>query len=305
MNTVTLEFGFLPQELDMSVDAITIASKDNLKSEIERCRSSPEVNNGWIYPGMCQHPSHARRVFGLPKTHTITHANADSPDHLQFLTWCLSFFLGIRLTTAEAGFLDATPIQVGTLVDFICTEADLTAGIRLAEKFWHNNRTNHRQAKRLAAAIHALFLSQYPKNLQFERFIYLYTALDACYALTKHIKGCTQCVPHVERIKWMCNTFSIGVPVWATNGSKNVSGADTNGSKNVPVADLRNDTIHEALFADEPLGFAIYEAGSNTNITLEMKALICRLIVAMLGADTADYVRTPTDTRATFLLTLA
>jgi len=33
------------------------------------------------------------------------------------------------------------------------------------------------------------------------------------------------------------------------------------------------------------LGFAIHGAGTNQNITLEMQALVCRLLVALLGGE--------------------
>src|SRR5690606_29454737 len=58
------------------------------------------------------------RVFGLPKTHAFTHTSAESDDHLTFLLWALSFFEGMRLTATKAGFVDATPIVPGKLVDF-------------------------------------------------------------------------------------------------------------------------------------------------------------------------------------------
>ena len=63
--------------------------------------------------------TYAARIFGLPKTHSITHAAPDSVDHVEFHVWGLSFFTGMRLTTTEAGFVDATPIKPGKLVDFV------------------------------------------------------------------------------------------------------------------------------------------------------------------------------------------
>ena len=47
----------------------------------------------------------------------------------------------------------------------------------------------------------------------------------------------------------------------------------------------------------EPLGFALHGVGTNKNLTLEMEALICRLLVALLGAANADYVRSAITTR--------
>ena len=57
-----------------------------------------------------EHP-YASRVFGLPKTHLIEHAEATNQDHLDFHLWALSFFVGMRLTATDAGFLDATPLK--------------------------------------------------------------------------------------------------------------------------------------------------------------------------------------------------
>lgn len=121
----------------------------------------------------------------------------------------------MRLTTTEAGFVDATPIKPMKLVDFILSNAALSHVIRLAETFWMRNIDIPRNAKRIVAAIHALFLGQNPQSFQFEEFIYLYTAIDACYALTKELqlpKGKRHA--HGERIKWTCEKLGIKVPEW-------------------------------------------------------------------------------------------
>ena len=64
---------------------------------------------------------------------------------------------------------------------------------------------------------------------------------------------------------------------------------------------LLDDTFHEALFFEEPLGFSIYgsssEEGCSGNVPLEMTNLVCRLLVALLGKPDAEYVQTPVTTR--------
>jgi hypothetical protein len=55
--------------------------------------------------------------------------------------------------------------------------------------------------------------------------------------------------------------------------------------------------MHEALFMNAPLGFALRGAGTGQNLPLEMEAVICRLLVALIGAPMADYVRSPVTTR--------
>ena len=104
-------------------------------------------------------------MFGLPKTHLIEHAAATSEDHLDFHLWALSFFVGMRLTATEAGFLDATPLKPRSLVDFVLLGSSLTRAVELADDFWTTNLAKPRRAQHFEAAVHALFLGHNPKNL--------------------------------------------------------------------------------------------------------------------------------------------
>jgi hypothetical protein len=79
----------------------------------------------------------------------------------------------------------------------------------------------------------------------------------------------------------------MATPSWAASAARRSS----------VVADLRNATLHEAVFVGAPLGFALHGVGTNQNLTLEMKALACRLQVALLGAPHASYVRSAVTTR--------
>lgn len=234
-----------------------------------------------------QERPYASRVFGLPKTHVIEHVEATAEDHLDFHLWVLSFFVGMRLTSMEAGFLDATPIRPSKLVDFILLGSSFTRAVELAEDFWKTNPADGRRAKHFMAAVHALFLSQNPLNLEFERFMYLYIAIDACYALTKSLCEPSCRLNQTERIKWMCSQFSLTKPEWA----------DSSNEQQAEVVRIRNDTLHEGLFMNAPLGFAVHEGSTNQNLTLEMQALVCRLLVALIGSDIADYIQSPVNTR--------
>jgi hypothetical protein len=227
------------------------------------------------------------RVFGLPKTHTLTHAAADSAEHLDFLIWALSFFVGMRLTATDAGFLDATPIKAHKLVDFVLSGHEYEAALGHAEAFWQANKSHPMRARRWAAAVHALFIAQYPAALQFEEFIYLYGALDACFCLAKDFHATpAKGFGHGQRMSWMCGLFGMPVPAWAD---------PTAGQS--PVSIIRNATLHESLFMGAPLGFALHGIGTSQNLPLEMQALICRFLVALIGDQNAAYVRTKVDTR--------
>lgn len=247
----------------------------------------PRIERNWSREEQRPFPS---RIFELPRTHLIEHAACDGDDHLTFLLWALSFFTGTRLTATEAGFLDATPIKPGVLVDFVLPARALPAALALADGFWAAQRAAPERRRLFAAAVHALFLGQNPLLLQFERFTLFYTAFDACFTLAKSLHGTKKSVIHAERVAWMCGQFAMPVPAWADQGNAS------------QVAILRNAAVHEALFVGEPLGFAVHEPGTGNDITLQMQALICRLLVALLGSRGGSYVGSAVDSRQRMLL---
>lgn len=297
----SIAFGYYPQQCDFDTGVISITSNKNLDNLVLDVEKLPNVHKDWIYPspqqmsgsvsGQVVDLPYRPRVFGLPKTHTLTHVAAQSDEHLDFLIWCIGFFTGMRLTSAEAGYLDATPILPGTLTDFLVQPSELPVAVNMADNFWKQHSQTPRNAKRLCAIIHSLFLSRYPHALCFEQFNYLYFALDACFALTKELVSVVGKKPtHALRNEWMCNQFKMPVPTWAS--------PTANGSE---VSVVRNNSIHESLFFEEPLGFAIYGGNppspNRLNVTLEMQALVCRLIVALLGRPDCSYVRSDVTSR--------
>ena len=305
MSKIERAFGFYPEPIRIQTGPIGIRPLPELNEVVEGVRSSDQVEQDWIYvplqqtrdfmSGQIREQPVSARVFGLGKTHSFEHAAASGEDHVVFHLWALSFFLGMRLTATERGFLDATPIKPGRLVDFVLLGQSLERAVELAEAFWMANLSEPRNAKRFGAAVHALFLAQYPQALQIEEFIYLYTAIDACYALAKALRSPKAQPGHSQRIAWMCGELGIATPAWAQRA----------GGRGTVVSDLRNDALHEALFEDEPLGFAVHGAGGGANITLEMNALVCRLLVALIGGNDGSYLGSPVNTRQGHGLRLA
>ncbi len=252
--TTTRAFGYYPATLEIDTQSIVVRPLPDLAKIVAAMRDSEGIENDWIYASPARHHDmmsgeernlpYASRIFGLPQTHELMHPYPDGDTYLDFHLWMLSFFTGMRLTGTEAGFLDATPVKPGKLVDFVIL-GDLAKAVDLAEKFWVTNRTDLVRSRLVSAAVHALFMAQNPRHLQFERFIYLYTALDACYALAAKLSPTAGRLPHAERIAWLCKQFQIPTPTWAFPDA----------SGDVEVADLRNETLHEALFMKQPLGF--------------------------------------------------
>ncbi|MFJ9992595.1 hypothetical protein ACIQSO_17845 [Pseudomonas putida] len=297
---ISAEFGYYPILWNLETEKFSILTLPDHEEIVSLTTEDTSVIDGWLYPGshkrldfasgIVRSMPYSSRVFGLPKTHALTLHRSKNQDDLDFVVWCLSLFTGMRLTTTEAGFLDATPVKPYKLVDFVLNRRTLIEAVHLALDFLEQERDAPRAPKRIAAVIHALFLAQYPQSLPFERFQYLYMALDGCFKLLEVKEKTNLRVPHARRIKWMCEKFDIPIPEWA----ESKAGAS-------PLSTARNDAIHEALFFDEPLGFSIYGGnkpdGNPTNVTLQMKALVCRLLVAILGRADTRYVKSPVNTR--------
>lgn len=290
------EFGYYPFPFDVQTGPIQIETLPDLNKNVSDVSAFETIDNNWLFlpPHSVRFATGAgSRIFSLPKTHRFTHHKALSNDHLEYHVWALSFLVGMRLTTSEAGFVDATPIKPHTLVDF-AIGSDIRKAIDLAEEFWKSTRHLPAVTKGFGAAVHALFLAQNPQLFQYEEFILLYTALDACFGITRKIRSTTTRITHADRIGWMCGEFGMASPLWATR----IAGTEPE------LAAIRNPVFHEALFIGEPLGFALHGVRAGQNLSLEMTALVCRLLVAILGGKQTEYVRSPINTRSLHALNL-
>lgn len=294
-----LEFGYHPEQFEINAGPISVQPLAGIAERVRQVEASDGIANGWIYAQpqnkCCAILDNTHRIFGLPKTHVLIHEEADTNEHVAFHIWPLSFFIGLRLTPMEAGFLDATPLKPGSLVDFVpSTCSDLTKSVELAEDFWSAHRSSPDRARWVQAIIHTLFLGQNPRNLQFESFLFLYTAFDACFKLASSLQTDNSWVRHSDRIKWLCDQFGIRPPAWST----------PSGSAESELVKIRNLMVHEALFMGNPLGFGLHGIGTDTNLILEMQALLCRFVVTLLGGGQTDYVQLPINTRQKFELKL-
>jgi hypothetical protein len=62
-----------------------------------------------------------------PVTHLLKHSSRDLK-RLSFLVWSFGFFVGMRMSDQEMGFLDAAAPQRGASNDLVWFEADLGRG---------------------------------------------------------------------------------------------------------------------------------------------------------------------------------
>jgi len=296
---ISLDFGYCPNRLDFTVGDVTISTLANIDESVKDVNECDQIERDWIYApeaeskdflsGVVRMLPYSDRVFGLPKTHRIDHASASDIEQVRFLVWVLGFIQGMRLADTEAGFLDATPIKPGKLHDIVWLGKSDQTALGLADSFWLRHMGRPRISKAIVGIIHSLFLSQTPTHLCFEEFIYLYTALDGCHYVHGLITGQDpRSGRHSERIANLCAAFNCLVPTWAD-------------SRTGTIAKHRNETLHEGLFFDEPLGFRAFggtsPSGSHRNILLEMRGLVCRFLCAMLGFNDPDYITSRVDLR--------
>ncbi|EGV7505274.1 hypothetical protein [Citrobacter freundii] len=294
-NEIMSEFGYYPVEVNIETEQFSLLTLPGLAEKVERVNNDKNVVKGWIYPGNQEVYNlnggittmpYSHRVFGMPKTHTLKLKNTSSLETLNFAVWCLSFFKGIRLTTTDAGFLDATTIKPAKLTDFTLSRCSEKAIIELALNYISSEQKTEDSPIKIAAVVHALFLSHNPQYLSFEKFQYLYMALDGCFALAWAEKNkCSEkTLNHSRRLKWLCETYGIPRPSWV-KGKKNIT-------------TIRNDNFHEAIFLGQPLGFSsVNNSQYGNDILLQMQALVCRLLVAILSVNDCSYLKSSVNSR--------
>ncbi len=298
-----MHFGFFPAILDDTAGDVTIRTLDRLDEKIREVMERDTIEGDWCYAPLQRSQAftgdirilpYPSRVFALPKTHTLEYAPLDDADHLRFLIQCFGFFVGMRMSDTEAGFIDATPVKPHKASDMVWLGNSLMKAIALADRFWCSNVWNPRIHAALRGVIHSYFLAATPTLLDFERFIYLYVALEGCHYTRALILRQTPArrTSHRKRVADLCSAYGIAVPFWA----------DPAASLTTDIVRFRNETLHEGLFFDEPLGFQVFGGNSarrpeDEGILLEMSCLISRVILALLGMEKSQYVTSPIDTR--------
>jgi hypothetical protein len=152
-----------------------------------------------------------------------------------------------------------------------------------ADDFFTANASVPKVELTIRAAMHHYLASDVPTLLDYERFIHLYTAIEACYAahgfITRQPK---ERASHAKRIAYLCEELGLPVPWWADHNSRF-------------VATQRNETFHEGLFFGEPWGFSIFGGEQHNDpkqqmLLLEMQKLTCRIVIALLGVQDREYL---------------
>ncbi|MEO6486676.1 MAG: hypothetical protein ABIO78_01915 [Thermoanaerobaculia bacterium] len=108
----------------------------------------------------------------------------------------------------------------------------------------------------------------------FERFMAQYQVLDACWSVHEKMHGAKR-PGQAARIGELAKFYNLKCPAsWSSTKENDV------------IADIRNQIIHEATWGGATIGFA-HPGGLNQSIHLELYWFNSRLILALLGEDSA------------------
>lgn len=226
--------------------------------------------------------------FALPATHRLVMGEGHpSDDAANFFIALFGMLKGLRLQRDTWQHFYRCPLQPRSLCDFLATDREIIEALNLGAEFWMALPDD--AARRLAfGAIHwHLFAQLY--DHEFERFNAQYMALDTCWKLATrlHPRLAKGKLSHAKRVQELGKELQIPLPEWALVSDE--LHAST-------LSTRRNELIHEALYGDQPVGFAYPDDG---RVERELTCFVARLVLRLLGVEN-EYTGSSSTTRQRF-----
>lgn len=265
-----VEFGWLEEPLEAEDGNVRLTPLSSHEAAVAWAHARLRVDEKYV-----QHPQpDATRVlrFELPCTHLLTYPGGSSCRATDELAVAAAgFAMGRKFTLDGVGHLHPTP-RKREFVQFIVSPKDLCEVVRKAAAVRDNHGPD--ACRKIFAAIH-WYLTAHCYAHPYDRFAWLYTTIDAlhCAAGAIQTRGWKKGRPHGQRIKWLSDSF--GSPL-----------ADGFGSSTNParaIVDARNLLIHEALFCDEPVGYAYTE--KQHEITHALSFFCSQIVLGLLSVE--------------------
>lgn len=225
-------------------------------------------------------------TFSLPPTHRVC-LNSTNPDPAaeNFFIALFGMLKGLRLQREGWQHFHKCPTQRGSLCDFYADDREIAATFDLATAFWMRHTAP--ETRKLAfGAIHWHLFAQLYEH-EFERFNAQYTALDTCWKLAERTMSVTA-NGHAERPRKLAVELGLQMPSWAIPLAPEKAACS--------LSRRRNSLVHEAMYADEPVGFA--HPQTEPGMELELRGFVARCIFALIGV-TNEYTRSAVDSRQT------
>ena len=283
---IEVRFGYLQEPTAIDWGAGTISPLGNIASIVELVQPHDSAYGNWFYPPMEQAlraPNETKDAplipttsFSLPATHLLSFKGQDWTDEgANFIIALFGMLKGRRLQREGWQHFYKAPLAPMLGCDFNADKWGIAYALEKASEFWLIH-TDPNIRKLAFGALHwHLFAQLYPHD--FERFNAQYMALDACYKLAKDMKSLKRC-HHYERASVLCDLLGVPAPLWAI----------PSGNLACPLSERRNKLAHEAMYGNQPVGFA--HPSDHKDMEPELTLLVARLLLRLLGIEN-EYTR--------------
>lgn len=291
---MSVRFGFLPEPTCLTWRGGNIEPLADHEAVVQSVLDHPQHYAGCWYPPQqkvrrvsreSREPPSISSTFALPPTHLLTLTVADTdPSAQDFFIALFGMLKGLRLQREGWQHLYKCPTQRGALCDFYASDGEITTTLNLATEFWKHHAGEG--IRKLAfGVIHWHLFAQLYEH-EFERFNAQYMALDTCWKLATQLDArfAEKKFSHAKRVQVLGEELQIPLPEWA------VVRDDSNASI---LSARRNALIHEALYGEQPVGFAHPDDG---HVERELTCFVARLVLRLLGVEN-EYTRSSTITR--------
>lgn len=271
-----LKFGFLTDKKEIICQDFKISPLPDIDDTLIEFYEKCNVSKGWIYGPEVElsksfmeqkkfklrGPVKCSDYYKLKPTHEVTTSTLND-EHLQFLVLAYGFLQGIYLIPEGNLYFTRTAYESGKLNGLVLSGDDYVNGMEQLHHYFLN--ANQKDRKQLFAILHWFLIGQ-SHEFQWEIFDSQYKVLDGIYKLSG-----VHAQTHAQRPIKLAEKYGVITPDWA----------ELNEAKS-KLSILRNELVHEAKYAGEPIGYAHTE----NNYTLEFTSFNTKLICAILGLKT-------------------
>lgn len=280
---IEIKFGFLYDTNTYDSGNVVVTPLDDIEAKLNWLLDELPTVDGWLYPPVKK--VNAKSISSLsgkkgngvayiqenqqalPQTHSMKIQNGDA-DKANFLILTLGFLFGLYLIPEEHWYLGRVAMQPGKLSSVVSSNRDICIGLSILDDFYDNNPD---KKQGMFSAIHWYLLSQSYTN-GFEVFDAQYKVLDCLFKISG-----LEAKYHAHRPVKLAEKYDLVIPEWAMVKNKK--------SK---LSVLRNKLIHEAQYANNPIGYNFPEIPYDFELTLFNN----KLIATMLGLK-SSYIKSP------------
>jgi hypothetical protein len=255
-------FGWLEKPVSLKSTQFSIAPVKNFDEAAQAISEHPS-RDAWL-----EMPSGCVR-FELPPTHYIEVDSNTNDDLAILLISVFGFLHGLNFKPCGAGHLHRTPRHPTTLVEFSPSPEDAEKVLKKVLEFYGAHGSKPKVMPMMIAALHWYLTSQ-SYDHHFEQFAWQYTVLENLHKLARIIDHKFS----DGRIAALARHYKVNLHIA-------FSDADIPQRNTKALVECRNQLIHEALWCDQPIGYAVSQA--SYAMLRSLKRFNSQLILASLG----------------------